>query len=512
MKLALPVLALAAPSIGRADLSVIDGQGSPFDFEVLLERARKLAAEPFRPPAKPAENIIKDIRFDDTQKIKFDPRYSLWDDGSGPFPIRMFHLHKYAPSPVKLHVVSDGMAREVRYKARMFDYRGTDIGDKLPDDIGFAGFRVMNGPDKESDWLSFQGASYFRSSGESNQYGLSARALALNTATESKEEFPVFTEFWIEGSDASPNAVTVYALLESKSATGAYRFDVMRDKAVVMDVHAEVIVRNDIQTLGIAPLTSMYWFGENNRRSAVDWRPEVHDNDGLSLWTGAGERIFRPLTNPPHLQVSTYIDENPRGFGLVQRDRNFDHYQDDGAFYERRPSVWIEPANDWGKGAIQLVEIPTNDEIHDNIVAFWKPETPMKSGDTATLDYRLHWRDLQPYPPDNVAQVIATRVGRAGIPGQERPSARGNRKFVIDFRGGPISEMAPRFDITPVINPSRGKVTDSYVINVVDTDIWRAVFDVAYEGDEPLDLRCYLRLDDETLSETWLYTHFPITE
>lgn len=512
MKLSLPFLALGLPSFSYAAMPVAEGQGTPFSFDLLVDRARELAAQPFREPAKPAEDVIKNIHFEDIQKVKFKPRYALWGDAAGSYPVRMFHLHKYAPSPVKIHVVSDGMSRQIEYNLRMFDYGDTKLDEQLPEDLGFAGFRVMGGVDEETDWLAFQGASYFRSSGESDQYGLSARALALNTATESKEEFPAFTEFWIEESDTHPKVLTIYALLESKSATGAYRFDVTRDKTVTMDVQSKFIVRNDVQTLGIAPLTSMYWFGENHRRSAVDWRPEVHDNDGLSLWTGAGERIFRPLTNPPRLQVSTYIDENPRGFGLVQRDRDFDHYQDDGAFYERRPSVWIEPTGEWGKGAIQLVEIPTDDEIHDNIVAFWKPENRMKSGEMATFNYRLHWRDLQPYPPDNVAQVIATRTGRAGVPGQDRPSARGNRKFVIDFQGGPISEMEPRFDIEPVITPSRGEVTDSYVINVVGTSIWRAVFDVAYKGDQPLDLRCYLRLKDKTLSETWLYTHFPHSE
>jgi glucans biosynthesis protein len=250
----------------------------------------------------------------------------------------------------------------------------------------------------------------------------------------------------------------------------------------------------------------MFWYGENNRRSAIDWRPEVHDCDGLAMWSGRGERIWRPLIDPPSVLTNSFIDTDPKGFGLLQRDHAFDDYQDDGAFYDKRPSVWVEPLGKWGEGAVQLVEIPTDDEIHDNVVAYWTPKNPVRAGDRFALDYRLYWQDDEPHPTD-LARVVATRIGRGGVPGQPAPKDRW--KFVIDFHGGPLAAMAPRYDVKPVVSLSRGEVHTPYVVKVVGTDRWRGFFDVALEGHEPVDMRCYLRLGDETLSETWLYQFYP---
>lgn len=463
----------------------------------------------YKAPEVPTADVIQSLGFDQMQEIKFNPDYALWKDGKGPFPVQMFHPHKFAPHPVKIHIVENGMAHEVHYRHEMFDYGDTGVGEKLPNDLGFAGFRVLNGAHDKRDWLAFQGASYFRSSGAEEQYGASARGIALNTATETKEEFPSFREFWLSEPKNGDMEITIYAFLDGPSITGAYEIRADRSNGATMDIHAELFLRANTTRLGLAPLTSMYWFGENDGSRGADWRPEIHDNDGLAMWTGSGERIFRPLANPPTLQVNAYLDENPRGFGLVQRDRDFDHYQDDGAFYERRPSIWIEPKGQWGKGAVKLVEIPTNDEIHDNIVAFWEPEKPAQQGDQLSIDYRLHWRNRQPYPPENVAQVIATRTGNAGVPGQERPDPKLSRKFVVDFQGGPLSEMEARYDITPEVTTPDGDVSNAYVIKVVGTDYWRAAFDITTDKPRPLNIRCFLKLGDQTLSETWIYQYFP---
>lgn len=480
-----------------------------FDYETLRQKAVALRDQPYRKRPKPAAETVREIDFSTVQKIEFRPEFALWRGGTHDYPVRFFHLHTFAPSPVKIHVVKSGRADEVAYNAAMFDYADTGLEDSLPPDLGLAGFRVMEGQGAETDWLAFQGASYFRTAGADAQYGLSARGIALKTALESREEFPDFTEFWLEDRTETHGTVRIYALMEGPSVTGAYVFDIARNDGVIMDIEAEIFTRRDIERLGLAPLTSMYWFGENSRRQAHDWRPEVHDSDGLALWTGSGERIFRPLVNPPDVSVSTFMDDTPRGFGLVQRDRSFHNYQDDGAFYEKRPSVWVEPIDDWGKGEVQLVEIPTDDEIYDNIVAYWRPADPVEAGQDLRFRYRLHWQDRMPFQPEEVSTVVATRLGRAGVPGHERPPFAGNRKFVIDFDGGPLADMAPRYDIEPVVTPSRGEVSNGYVIKIVGTRQWRAFFDLAFEGEEAIDLRCFLRLNDRTLTETWLYKFFP---
>jgi glucans biosynthesis protein len=379
----------------------------------------------------------------------------------------------------------------------------------LPRDLGFSGFRVMDGAGAANDWLAFQGASYFRSSGQDDQYGGSARGIAVDTVAAAKEEFPRFVEFWLGEPDPKQPAITIYALLDGPSLSGAYRFTAKKQAGAIMDVQAELFIRKDIAQLGIAPLTSMYWYGENERQLAADWRPEIHDSDGIALWTGKGERIWRPLIDPPSVLANSFVDENPKGFGLMQRDRVFANYQDDGAFYNRRPSMWVETKGNWGAGAVQLVEIPTRDEIHDNIVVFWIPKNPVKAGEQLSFAYRLFWQNDSPDAPKDVGRVVATRVGQGGVPGKPAPTDKDSWKFVIDFAGGPLSKMAPRFDVSPVVTTSRGKLGKAYVIKVVGTDRWRALFDVVAPGKDPINLRCYLRLGDQTLSETWLYEYFP---
>jgi glucans biosynthesis protein len=280
-----------------------------------------------------------------------------------------------------------------------------------------------------------------------------------------------------------------------------------RAKAVVMEVEAQLFLRRDVARLGLAPLTSMFWFSETVKPTAIDWRPEVHDSDGLALWTGAGERIWRPLNDPGAVAASSFSDVHPRGFGLSQRDRVFDHYLD-GVFYDRRPSLWVEPLQDWGAGAVQLIEIPTDDEIHDNIVAFWVPEAPAKAGDTYHLRYRLHWTADEPFPSP-LAVCVATRLGRGGQPGQPRP--KGVQKFMVEFLGGPLTDLAYGVKPEAVLSAPRG--TFSYIFTEAVPDgvagHWRAQFDYTPDGDAPVDMRLYLRSGGQTLSETWLYQYRP---
>jgi periplasmic glucans biosynthesis protein len=488
------------------------GEPQPFSFDLLRQRAKESAGRAYVATPPPAAGLVQKIDFDAVQKIKFRSDRALWSDGSRPFPVSLFHLDKFNSLPVQINVVSGGSARRLIYAQDDFDYGDPDLPQKLPADLGYSGFRLMDDSGAKTDWLAFQGASYFRSAGEENQYGGSARGIAVNTTASSKEEFPRFTEFWLQEPASKTSTVTIYALLDGPSLTGAYEFIASKKTGAVMDVRASLSIRSDIAQLGVAPLTSMYWYGENERQHAVDWRPEIHDSDGLALFTGKGERIWRPLIDPPSLQTNSFMDDNPKAFGLMQRDRDFANYQDDGAFYNKRPSMWVEPKGDWGPGMVQLVEIPTDDEIHDNIVAYWRPKRDIKARDQLDLAYRLYWQDDEPHPPTDTARVTSTRIGKGGIPGRPMPSDKDSWKFAIDFTGGPLGKMAPRYDITPVLTVSRGKIVNPYVIKVVGTDRWRALFDIQAPGQDPVSLRCYLRLEDKALSETWLYQYFPPRE
>lgn len=499
------VLAAEAAAKKGSNDGLIYGAPYPFSFDRLKQHAQTIAAKPYKAVIRPAPEIVRGITFDVAQKIRFRPDCALW--ANGPYPIRLFSLRETVQEPVHISVVNGDKARPVLYHPRYFDWGGTGLDKSLPKDAGFSGFRVMSGRDVERDWMAFQGASYFRTSGSDDQYGLSARGIAVNTATATREEFPIFTNFWLAEGSGSDGPVTVYALLEGPSLTGIYKIETRKGKGQVMDIHAEIFARADIDRIGIAPLTSMFWYSEANRHQGDDWRPEIHDSDGLAMWTGAGERIWRPLADPPGVQTNSYMDANPKGFGLIQRDRDFSNYEDDGAFYNKRPSVWVEPKGSWGEGAVQLVEINTNDEIHDNVVVYWTPKAKLSKGGTLSLDYRLYWQDPEPFLPKSVGHVVATRIGRAGVPGSQ--AMTNGHKFVIDFEGGPFGDMPARYDLKPNITLSRGHVAAAYSIKVVGTNRWRAVFDAVLEGKDPVNLRCMLALNGKPLTETWMYQYFP---
>jgi glucans biosynthesis protein len=368
-------------------------------------------------------------------------------------------------------------------------------------------------PDLKTDWLSFLGASYFRTSGPFDQYGLSARGLAIDTGLPTPEEFPRFSSIWLEAGDATGGKLVVYALLESPSVTGAYRIETERltdsrdVHRIAMEIECELYARKDIRRLGVAPFSSMFWYGEHSRKQAADWRPEIHDSDGLVIWTGAGERIWRPLNNPPAVTTNTFVDSGIRGFGLQQRDRDFVHYLDDGVFYERRASVWVEPLDDWGAGSVHLLEIPTDDEIHDNIAAYWCPAEPFLAGQRRRYRYRLSWLDDVPFP-DTLARAIGTWTGLGGRPGQKRPA--GTRKFVIDWQGPVLEGLGRNDGVEVVTSVSRGTVTNAYAHPVVgQRKRWRSLFDVSAGGTQPINIRAYLRHGERPLTETWLFQYFP---
>jgi glucans biosynthesis protein len=494
--------ALAAPSGVRL------GPPQPFTYEALAARARRMAGQPWRPPDPSLHAKVAAIDFDAVQKIRFRQDHALWRGGREPYPVGFFHLNKYSADPVALHVIEQGAARPILWGPDYFDYGASGLSPATFAGMGFSGFRVLDGQDNPADWLAFQGASYFRAVGEDDQYGASARGIAVNTASPKPEEFPAFREFWLE---SRGQIVTIYALLDGRSVTGAYRFDAQRTAKgpILIDVHCDLFFRADIARLGIAPLTSMYWYGENARGKAADWRPEIHDSDGLAMWTGKGERIWRPLINPPRLQTNSFQDENPRGFGLMQRDRDFEHYQDDSVFYDRRPGIWVQPKGDWGAGAVELVEIPTDTEVMDNIVAFWRPSAAANKGGAQSFDYRLYWQDAAPGFPPDLARATATRIGRGGIPGLEN-WPRDRQKIVIDFEGGALADMPTMgSDVAAVVSASAGRIDAAYALRVAGTRRWRCGFDVIPAGKGPANLRCYLAKSGVPLTETWLYQYFP---
>lgn len=484
------------PQLARAAAPAL-GSPVPFSWEMLQQRAAALATRPYVPPRRIA--AAAEIDYDKVGAIRYRADQTLaGSEGAG--GIRLFPLGRYAPMPVAVNVVEGGRARPVRFSPALFEA----VAGHAPA-LGIAGFRAMSA-DGKSDWMAFQGASYFRTAGSQDQYGLSARGLAIDTGIAGKEEFPDFTEFWIERT--GDQAYAIHALLDGASVTGAYRFICRHDGGgVVQDVSSVLHVRRPIARLGIAPATSMFWYGEGNRAAGVDWRPEIHDSDGLALLTGGGERIWRPLANPPHETLDSFADTDPRGFGLIQRDRTFDHYQDDGAFYDRRPSLWVEPRGQWGKGAVMLYAFPTQGETVDNIVAFWTPAAPVAAGQRLAFDYRLRWgADVQPAAA--TAQVADSWTGVAGRPGSD--AVKGARKLVVDFAGANLAGLDRQSGVAAAVSATRGAVTASAAYPVVgQPNRWRVTADITTPAPGPVDVRLFLKRGNTALSETLITSLFP---
>jgi glucans biosynthesis protein len=495
------------------------GPEQPFDWEWLKTYARDLAAQPFEAPGDQRPPQVAALTWDQYEAIRYRPEEALWGGTDLPFQAQFFHLGSHFQAAVRIFEVDGGMARPLQYDPSLFDYGPTRFDPPLPSDLGFAGWRLHAHKNFPQDVTVFLGASYFRATDAGDQYGISCRGLAVDTALGRPEEFPRFSRFWLVRPRPGDTVLTVFALLESESVTGAYRFGIVPGGITIMDVTARLFPRKPIERLGIAPMTSMFWFGENERRNVDEWREEIHDSDGLSMWRGNGEWIWRPLGNPPDLRVSSFVDENPRGFGLLQRDREFTHYQDEAFRYERRPSVWVEPLQPWGRGSVMLVEIPTVDETFDNVVAFWQPATAAVPGAELELAYRLSWAQKPPVE-SSLARCVNTRIGPGGVIGFVQPNPKNLRKFVVDFVGGDLPLIPKDAPVEPVITLSRGKVEPVTSLGglfrvspllrpLPQIGGWRVTFDISWEGTAPIDMRMFLRLGPTTLTETWLYLWTP---
>jgi periplasmic glucans biosynthesis protein len=491
-----------------------NARSQAFDYALLKGQARWLAGMPYQTAKVPLADALAKMTYDQYQSIRFKADHALWADEPLDFRLQFFHTGRSFAENVRLYEVQGGQAREIVYDPAMFDYEKSGVdAATLRDHGGFAGFRIQSITNWKADVAAFLGATYFRAVGDTRQYGLSARGLAVDTALNRPEEFPRFTSYWFEKPVKNSGVLVIYALMDSPSVTGAYRFTVNPGATFLMDVDVALYPRKDIERLGVAPLTSMFQMGENDRRVSNDWRPEIHDSDGLSIWNGNGEWIWRPVMNPAHLRVNSYLDENPHGFGLLQRDRNFDHYQDDNVYYDKRPSLWIEPrvgasGAGWGKGAVQLVEIPTIDETFDNIVVFWNPAEPAKAGQELLFGYRMYWGTQIPASPP-LAQTVATRLGIGGIVGQKRKYFSWH--FTVDFAGGDLAGLARDADVDAVITSSRGQLEHVTAHAVREFNGYRALFDVRLNDDsvEPVDLRMFLRIHGRPLTETWIYQWVP---
>jgi periplasmic glucans biosynthesis protein len=477
-----------------------------FGYDDVVRRAKDVASLPFDQTPAQLPQPIGNLDFDAWRDIRFRPDKAFFQSSGGLFQLQLFHLGFNFKRPVVVNLVRDGMPAPIPYSASLFDFGRTKIDKPLPVNTGFAGFRLhypLNEPKVTDELVAFLGASYFRFLGRGQLYGLSARGLAINAGVGRSEEFPFFREFWIEQPTADADRATIYALLDSESVTGAYRFVIYPGVDTAMETQVTLFARRPIANAGLAPLTSMFLTAENDQRVHDDYRAEVHDSDGLLMQAGSGEWLWRPLRNPAEATTSVFLDKDIRGFGLMQRDRLFDHYEDIDLHYERRPSYWVEPFGSWGEGAVELTEMPAQNEATDNIVAVWRPKAQLDQGQSLGFGYRLRaLLDAHRLHPGG--KVLATFQTVAKALGSAESEVPGSRRFLVDFAGGDLAYYLSAPDIVEIVaSVSGGRVLRTFLSPNPNIKGFRAGIDVALDPGQSADIRAFLRARTRALTETW---------
>jgi len=478
-----------------------------FNLDDVAAKAEGLAKEPFQRQPSEVPDWLVNITYDQWRDIRFRAEKSLWRDLGLPFQVQFFHPGLYYDRPVTIHSVDGDNIAPVPFSPGHFDYGANSFASRVPQTLGYSGFRV-HAPIKRADYydevIVFLGASYFRAVGANEAFGMSARGLAIDTALSSGEEFPYFREFWLVKPLPWSTEIHIYALLDSSSLTGAYRFSVRPGSETSVEVEGRLFLRRAPQKVAIGPLTSMFFHGESTERQFDDFRPEAHDSDGLLLQFANGERFWRPLDNPSNLKMSSFEMTDPKGFGLLQRDRNPDHYQDLETHFEHRPSAWIRPRHDWGRGRVELVEIPSKSDSNDNVVAFWVPEKQPEIGQPFVFAYTLTWfgSDAGRLP---AGRVVATRRDRAGSGDKYR--------FVVDFEGAELAALPAETVLRGVITFASGdegaELLDQQVLKNPATGGWRLTFRVRPKRTDAIEMRAFLDQGGRTLTETWSYALIP---
>jgi glucans biosynthesis protein len=472
-----------------------------FDFEDVAALAQRKARERYEPPDRTQPAELEQLGYDRYRDIRFRPDRAIWRTEGAPFDLMFFHRAQSNPR-VRMNEIVGDAARHLPYDSADFDFGKNTLSPQTWGELDYAGLRVhyhLNGPEYKDELIVFLGASYFRALAAGTRYGLSARGLAVDTVGGEAEEFPYFPEFWIVKPAPDARTLRMLALLDSPRVNGAYQFDITPGAETVVEVRARLYLREAVATLGVAPLTTMYQFGENQPHR-TDFRPEVHDSDGLMVATGDGEWLWRPLINPDTTLTTSFSMPELKGFGLMQRDRSFTSYEDPEARYDLRPSAWVEPVGSWGRGRVELVQLHTPNETNDNVVAYWVPETLPPPGEPLDFTYRLHWQGARVVQQPPGAWVTQSRVGRG-----YRELADDEHQFMVDFMGPSLARLPPSAPVKAVVSaPANGELVETNAYHVEATGAWRMMVLVKQlDATQPVELRGYLQNGDDVLTETW---------
>jgi glucans biosynthesis protein len=496
LKLALggALAAASAPLEGARARAEPLAPPTPFAPEAVLDMAHELAKAPFKAPKSTLPDALSSLTYDQYSKIQRKPGSAIWGDEKFGFTLEPLHRGFIFTTPMQLNIVENGQAQRLIYDRADYDFGDPQPPADLPD-LGFSGVRVKAAVGQGWDHLAiFQGATFFRSLARGQRYGVNARGLSIRTGDAQGEEFPLFRELWIEKPSPASNALTIHALLDSASLTGAFHFTLRPGEATIIDTELTLVARVAVDHLGLGAMTATYVFGALDHRRPDDVRPAVYDVEGLQILTGAGEWLWRPIASRNALQISAFGDLNPRGFGFLQRARALDAFDDDAARWELRPSLWIEPVDDWGEGEVILLEIPSDSEYNDNIIAQWRPKKGMAEGATVSFAYRQFWCWTPPARP-SLATVASSRAGKIGK----------RWRFIVEFVADLFADPRRAAEVSASIEPSAQVALAFPIYRYPERRSIRVVFDLDPGSESFCELRVVLKTADQPASETWLY-------
>jgi len=456
--------------------------------------ARALAGAPYLAPQPALPPAFASLPYERYVTIKALPEAMAWGGEGRGFVIEPLHRGFVFEAPVSINLVEDGAVRHLAYDAGRFDFGKVKPPEGSQGDLGFSGFRVHASLDGEgpAECAIFQGASFFKALARGQSYGITARALSLWGADNRGEEFSAFRAFWIERPEPGASALVIHAVVDSPSATAALRLTLRPGRTTTIDVEGRLFARVALGHVGLAGMTGTHLFGGTGRRFPEDPRPAAYAVSGLGMRNGRGEALWRPVNNPATLEMSLFSDRDPKGFGLLQRERDYAAFQDDVQRWELRPSLWVEPAGSWGEGAVQLVEIPNTSEVNENVLTYWRPKAPIPAGGELAFAYRQSW--CWDCAADGLARVANTRVGK----GTGR-----RRVFLVDFAGERLGPNRPRPEV--LLAAGTGKIARQRVFAYPERQVLRVAFEVEPEADAPQEMRLALADAEGPVSETWLY-------
>ncbi len=490
-------LAQAPAPAGTPASGAPNVQRPVFSAGAVVDLARDLAKKPYSAPASDLPAPFTKLSYEQYVAIRAKPGSAVWAGDNVGFAIEPLHRGFLFSAPMAINVVENGQARRLVYDRSHFQFGGLTVPASIPD-IGFSGFRILQpeGVDGFHEVSIFQGASFFRAIARGQNFGVTARALSIRTADPKGEEFPMIREVWIERPTLATNALVLHALVDSESMTGAYRFTLRPGDITIMDTECTLFTRVAVDGLGLGTMAAMSFFGPIDRHGTDDLREGVYEIGGLQVLNGNGEWLWRPVANRNTLQLSSFIDVNPRGFGVLQRERRFSQFQDDDQHWELRPSLWIEPLNDWGEGSVVLVEIPSDAEINDNVVCFWRPKAPLQPNTEAAFAYRQSWC-WAPLQRPTLPVVTDTRVGRG--------SSSKRKRFLVEFTSETFADPQRTTDLAPALSSSTGAISGLRTFVSKDNKTVRVLFELDPASETLAELRLVLEQGGKPASETWLY-------